>query len=341
MDETIKVLIVEDSKSTANALMQVLDQFDVVGVAENGSQALRMNARLRPDVITMDIMLPDTDGLALAKQILEHRKVPIIIVSALVSPDRQQLAFDALSAGAYDVFPKSAFHFARSSEREPKLVRLVKAAASRRRRHTIVRPTTTVATHRARRSLLCIGASTGGPAAHSKVLGDLPSDFSLPIVIAQHMSAGFVDGFVRWLDTQTALSVEIAVDGQMPEAGRVYLPPSEQHIVVDPGRTLRLVPLEDDEVCPSVDRLFDSASRAFGPETICLLMTGMGDDGARGMALARQRNAQTAAQDEKSSVIFGMPKQAMRLNAARCVLSLDAIATWLLREAGSTRTTSM
>ena len=202
-DQSIRVLIVEDSKSTGRALAHLLQSFAVVGIAGTGKEALRMFARHKPDVITMDIHLPDTDGLALTKQILQNRKVPIIVISSMVSPERQGLVFEALRAGAYDVVAKSRFFDTQGRARpRQKLRRLIRAAvhehhktATRASYRKPLAAQSSDPSSRAAPSILAIGASTGGPAVLSDLLSALDVNIKVPILVAQHMAEGFVEGF--------------------------------------------------------------------------------------------------------------------------------------------------
>lgn len=343
-DKAIKVLIIEDSRSTGAALARLLNPFTLVGIAKNGQEALRMQARLKPDIITMDIHLPDTNGLDLTRQILSRRKVPIVIISSLVEPERQDLIFEALRSGAYDVISKSRFFATEGKDRATqKLLRLIRAAAATS--HRRMQPSAEFLSQREfeeienrtpvmlPRSALFIGASTGGPPALRTVFGAIPAGFPLPILVAQHMSEGFIEGFVRWLDSQIAIKVTIARDGQQLMPSVAYFPPSGHHMSVTAAGLLRITPAREGELCPSVNLLFESAARVFGSQAICLLLTGMGSDGAQGLLAARNSGALTAAQNKESSVIFGMPREAMRLKAVDHVLSLEDIGSWIVYQA--------
>jgi len=348
-DSNVKVLIVEDSSSAALTLAKILETFDVVGIARNGADALRMQAELSPDVITMDVNLPDADGLELTRRILAERDVSIIIISSLVSPENQTMAFEALRDGAYDLVAKSKLIGPEGPTLASKrLVWLVKAAAAARRRGAtapkprIVREEIeAMKTDAFRvpidrfqgRTIAAIGASTGGPAALREILSALPSDFPLPIVVAQHMPPGFTEGLVRWLDGASAIKVKICVDGERLEKGTAYFAPSGRSISFIDESTIMLTQCVGDAPCPSVNSLFNSVARFHGPGAICILLTGMGDDGAKAMLAAREAGALTLAQDEQSSVVFGMPKAAITIGAAEAVLPAGEIAAWLVKAA--------
>ncbi len=335
-DKSIRVLIVEDSKSTALALSKALSCFDIVGIAHSGKQAVSMCAKFAPHVITMDIQLPDTNGLEVTRLILAERKIPIIIVSTLVSPRRQGLVFEALRAGAYEVVAKSSFFDAAGKIRtDHKLVRLVRVAA----RHLPDKPSLPVTRHlrksrpepaeTPKRTVLAIGASTGGPAALQKLFSSLRTDFPLPILVAQHMAHGFIEGFAHWLSSQTNLTVRIAEQNTIPMPACIYFPPSSYNLMVRPDQRLAVVPFTGQGPCPSVDVLFSSIADTYGSQAICILLTGMGSDGTQGMLKAKNQRALTIAQDKDSSVVFGMPQAALKAGAVEQMLALDKMPGWL------------
>jgi two-component system chemotaxis response regulator CheB len=185
--------------------------------------------------------------------------------------------------------------------------------------------------------MVAIGASTGGPAVLRTVLSGLGSDFPAPVLVAQHMAEGFIEGFVRWLDTQTDAGVRIAQAGERPQPAVAYFPPSGHHLTVARHGALDVVPCDGQGPCPSVNRLFRSVADHSGPRALCLLLTGMGSDGAEGLLQAEQSNALTAVQDEETSVVFGMPREALRLGATSCVLSEGEMIPWLVRHVGAGR----
>jgi len=335
-DSDIKILIVEDSTGCARTLTHVFSPFHIVGVATNGVQAIQLFKQLHPDVMTMDINLPDINGLALTKRILAERYIPIIVVSASVSPEKQRLIFDALQAGAYDIVPKARFIAADGDAASArKLQRLIRAAVSSRggvtprKREPVVRAKPAIASKPHYR-ILAIGASTGGPPALCNLFRAFQGHFPLPILVCQHMCEGFTEGFVGWLREETRFIIELAENGSTPQPSVAYFPPSGYHMEISCQGTISLVPRKEQQiVCPSVDGLFRSVGEYFGGQAICLLMTGMGADGAEGLLRARQCGALTAVQDEQSSMIFGMPKEALRLGATELSLHLDHIAPWL------------
>jgi two-component system chemotaxis response regulator CheB len=339
--KAIKLLIVDDSKSTARLLRSLFSAFNVVGVAANGQEALDLNSKLRPDVITMDLHLPDMDGLELTRQILANRRVSIIVISSLLSGKRQNLVFEALRAGAYDAVPKSNLVSDNSEQSSNRFTKLITAAAKRQfslRKNNLIKPSVLRIREKASskkvRKIVAIGASTGGPAALRTIFSSLTGGFGLPIVVAQHMAESFVRGFVGWLNTQTRLEVRIAQAGQILNPAVVYFPPAGHHISISPASRIVLEPHHgDNELCPAIDLLFYSVAKVYREKAICLLLTGMGADGAQGLLTAKRCSCLTAVQDEPSSVIFGMPQQALKLGATRRVLPLGQIAEWLKLQA--------
>lgn len=354
-DQDIKILIVEDSYSTSMALKHMLQKFQVTDVASSGAGALRAYQEQKPHVVTVDINLPDMDGLALTRSMLELGNASIVVVSALVSPDNQGIVFDALQAGAYDVVSKSRLLGKDGlAYRGERLAMLMRAAAARQQgritrrgdaaksqprprvQPTGEKPTRLAPASRARppadlsqRNLVAIGSSTGGPTVLKEIFAQLPKDFSMSILVAQHMAEGFTEGLVYWLNTHSDLDVRITQDGERPLPGCGYFPPSGHNLTIDRGGCLRLERCGGSGPCPSVDLLFGSVAKSCAATSVCLLLTGMGSDGAAGMLEAKKRNALTVAQDEATSLVFGMPGSAKKLGAAKHFLASEQIASWL------------
>lgn len=344
-DKQTRVLIVEDSKSTALVLSRLLSGFDIVGVACDAREALRLDAELKPDVITMDILLPDTNGLELTRQILARRDVSIVIISSMVKPTEQELIFEALRAGAYEVVAKSRFFSAETDERAvAKLRMLVRAAASRYRAASLPatpkkagksEAPTEARTPVDKRRIVVMGASTGGPAVLRSVFSALPQTFRLPILVALHIARGFSEGVSHWLDSGTQLNVRVASPGEMPTGGVIYLAPSGYHLTVDNRGVITLVRCHGEGPCPSVDQLFASTNKTFGSQAVYMLLTGMGTDGAHALLAAKRKGAITAVQDHTTSVAFGMPGEALRLGATDDALTTEEIVPWLMKHAST------
>lgn len=340
----IRVLVAEDSPTARALLVGILAAeagMEVVGEAADGHQAVEMASRLEPDVITMDVQMPGIDGLEATKQIMMRSPRPIIIVSSATREGEVELSLEATRAGALLALPKpsgpSSPQFA-SDRRQ--LVAMVRAMAGvkvvRRHRSTGSVPPRSVAPARTARPtpgtirLLAIAASTGGPAAVRTILAELPADFPVPVLVVQHIAQGFTSGLVHWLDADTQLRVKVAELGEPALQGTVYLAPDGKHIGcrLSPEGDVRIV-LDGAPAVgafrPSATYLFRSCADALGGAFVSVILTGMGDDGVAGLRLAHEKGAYVIAQDEASSVIYGMPREAHRAGVVSSVLGLDAI----------------
>ncbi len=359
----IRVLVAEDSYAARLLIVATLEsdpEIEIVGEAHDGEAAVAEARRLRPDVITMDIHMPLLDGLAATARIMSENPIPIVVVSSAVNPRDVASTFDAIKAGALVALPKPGSGTDRTAVEEREIfTSTVKAMA----RVKVVRrwsgsfervgsppgaqdktgigtpsdlpsaSRSASATARLRRlapsapvSLVAIAASTGGPSALQKLLGGLPSDFSTPIVLVQHIARGFLDGFAQWLDGECALSVRVARGGEMLQAGTVYVAPDDLHLGVNASR--RTVAIRTEPVNgfrPSASMLFESASSAYGAGLVAVIMTGMGSDGVSGLRRVREREGYVIAQDEASSLIYGMPGEAVKAGVVDISLPLDGI----------------
>jgi two-component system chemotaxis response regulator CheB len=336
----LRVLIVDDSLTVRRRLADGFasdTSCEVVGEAVDGQQAFEQCQRLRPDVVTMDLMMPKVDGLRATELIMGHCPTPIIVLSAAENRTEGLRTLDALAAGAVDAVDKPSGLL--DSKWMQTLVSRVRVAA-RVRVITHVRarlqsetspariPPQRVAAPSVPPRLLVMGASTGGPAAVRHILRSLPSDFPLPVLLVLHITEHFDTAMVEWLEGQSGLQVRNAVDGEvLPMPGRVAvrMAPGNRHLVVRAGR-LRLVDGPERHSCrPSVDELFESVARELGAAAIGCLLTGMGRDGAEGLAAMRRAGAATVVEDESTCVVFGMPREAIRLGAAQHVVGLTEI----------------
>lgn len=341
--ETLRVLVVEDSLTIRKHIVETFSAspgFEVVGEASDGKAAIELCERDRPDVVTMDMMLPVMTGLAATEYIMAYCPTPILIVSASTNRGEVFKTYDALAAGAVDVLEKPVGD-ERDSSWESELIAAVRTVS---RVRVITHPRarlgrrTPAATTQPRRAdtdeperrVIAIGASTGGPAAVLAILKALPDSFPLPILLVLHISAPFGFALAEWLDAQLTREVRFAKDGErLPPPGTscVLMAPPEHHLEVAGGR-LRLSQGSERHSCrPSVDVLFESLAREMAEQTIGCLLTGMGVDGARGLLALRDGGGLTVAQDKATSVIFGMPGEAVRLGAAERVLPLCEIAS--------------
>lgn len=347
----LRVLVVEDSLTVRKRLCDILASdpgIEVVGEAEDGKSAIEACLRLRPDAITMDMMLPLMSGLAATEYIMAHCPTPILVVSASTNRGELFKTYDALAAGAVDVLDKplgdaSDTAWERRFIDALKMVARIRVITHPRARLGAMgqRPPPAVATGpgtaaAARAAtqpfqVAAIGASTGGPGAIVEVLRGLPPEFTLPVLLVLHINEPFGTAFADWLDGQTPRRVAYARDGDpvAGAAGRVAMAPPDQHLRLEGGR-FRLTREPERHSCrPSVDVLFESVAAGYGAASIACLLTGMGRDGAAGLLQIRQAGGMTFAQDEATSVVYGMPREAALLGAACRVLPLGDIGAAL------------
>lgn len=320
----IRVLLAEDSAVTREYLLAALGAdpaIEVVGAARDGVEAVEMAERLRPDVILMDVHMPRLGGLEATREIMSRFPVPIVLITASSNRDETASSFDILKAGALTVLDKPG---GLDDPATLELVRTVKLMAEVRVvRRWPARPVPQAAPRAGQRRqirLVAIGASTGGPAALMEVLGQLRGALTVPVVMVQHIAPGFTAGLAEWLAGQTRLAVRLARDGEALRPGVVYVAPDGRDMAIGADARVRLVPGAKDGFHPTVDHLFASVAEAYGASALGILLTGMGRDGGRGLRRMRAAGAVTVAQDEATSVVFGMPAEAVRLGAAEHVL---------------------
>ncbi len=339
----IRILVVEDSLTVRRRLCEVLAAdpgLVVVGEAEDGQRAIELCQELQPDVVTMDMMLPVMSGLAATEYIMAYCPRPILIVSSSTNRGELFKTYEALAAGAIDVLEKPSGDDTDAAW-EQRLVATVKlvsrirvithprarlAALGKPRPAQQESPLPVVA--QTRQQVVAIGASTGGPGAMVTLLRGLPPGFPLPVLLVLHIGEPFGGAFAEWLDGQSCHRVSYPRDGEAvaAAAGRVVMAPPGSHLVVREGRFHLTSEAERHSCRPSVDVLFESVAIAYGPAAAGCLLTGMGRDGAAGLLAIRQAGGPTIAQDEATSVVYGMPREAVLLGAAERVLPLEQIA---------------
>ena len=345
MSSPIRVLVVDDSALMRKLIPQMLQRdpsLQVVGTAMDGEFAVSKIAELKPDVVTLDLEMPRMDGMTTLKQIMRAHRMPVIVVSAH-STQGASATFKALSLGAFDFVTKpNGGTSAHIEEIGAELIGKIKAAAQARLSATmapsmVVPPSAAPKQATKRRAapskVVAIGISTGGPNALQYLLSQLPADFPGSLVIVQHMPEGFTEMFARRLDECCAIEVKEARSGDLLVAGRALIAPGNRHLKV---RRMPLGPvavLSDEERVnghrPSADVLFRSLAHEFGPSGIALLMTGMGEDGAEGMAAVKTAGGLTLAQSAESCVVFGMPRAAIERGHALRVVPLDLLGQTL------------
>lgn len=351
---TIRVLLAEDSITVRKRLREVLStdsSVQVIAEAEDGKQAIKLCRELRPDVLSLDMMMPEMSGLAATEYIMAHCPTPILIVSSSFNRGELFKTYDALAAGAVDVLEKprgdgSDQNWEQSFISAIKMVSRIKVITHPRGRlkqfdHALgqakpaaLPPPSALQSPGAQAArIIALGASTGGPGALVEVFRGIPVGVQLPILVVLHIGEPFGMAFADWLDGQTQHRVVYAEGGEnlADLGGKIVLAPPGHHMVVGHGRILLNSAPERHSCRPSVDVLFESLAREQGASTLACLLTGMGRDGAAGLLEIRRAGGFTIAQDEASCVVYGMPREAALLGAAARVLPLSEIGPWIAR----------
>jgi two-component system chemotaxis response regulator CheB len=359
MTGKIRVLIVDDSASVRQTLSDILQsdpEIEVMGTASDPFVAARRIQQEVPDVITLDVEMPRMDGITFLRKLMAQRPIPVVVCSSLAESGSETLS-QALEAGAVDIILKPKIGTAQGLlEARIAICDVVKAAARARLKHIpghaaapgrsrepakklsadamLAAPLAGQAMARTTETVICIGASTGGTESLRVVLEALPAN-SPGIAIVQHMPEKFTEAFARRLDSLCDMEVKEAADGDTVMRGRVLIAPGNKHMLLQRSGARYYVAVKDGPLVsrhrPSVDVLFRSAARYAGANALGIIMTGMGDDGARGLLEMKQAGAATIAQDEASSVVFGMPKEAIALGAADRVQPLEMLAMEIVR----------
>lgn len=334
----IRVLVIDDSPFSRQVISRMLEAsplVEVVGTARDGEEALRKTLELEPDLITLDLEMPRVDGFTFLRLVMAHRPTPVIVISGRGSEGD---VFRALELGAVDFLAKPMPHatpLLASIEQE--LIRKVHGVRElridklRERLGSLpasgaLGPCPTPVPWR----VVAFGASTGGPSALLEILGAFAAPPPLAFLVAQHMPEGFTRSFAARLDRLTTLDSREARGGEEPAPGTVLVAPGGCHLeleVVGRRAAARVIPAEDRHRCsPSVDRLFESSAKALGPELLAVVLTGMGDDGRRGVLAVKECGGHVMAESEQTAVIHGMPQQAIRTGAVDSVLPLHEMA---------------
>jgi len=350
MSSPVRVLVVDDSALMRKLIPQILaadPSIQVVGTAMDGNFGLKKMEDLKPQVVTLDLEMPGMGGLDMLKETMRRHRVPVIVVSSH-STEGASVTLKALSMGAFDFVAKPADVSARMPEIAEELISKIKAAAHSRgfslpsaEVHSEPQAKNTPDKRKHPSRVVAIGVSTGGPQALQYALPQLPKDFPGTILIVQHMPEGFTEMFSRRLDEICAISVKEAQSGDLLLAGRALICPGSRHMKVKKLPLGEVAVLTDDPRVnghrPSVDVLFRSVAEEFGDQGVGVLMTGMGEDGARGMGELKAAGGMTIAQSEESCVVYGMPKAAIEHGYAVRVVALDALANTIMAQCAQER----
>jgi len=347
MSRKIKVLVVEDSSLVRKIIVDILESdplIEVVGTANNGKTAIYRNNVLEPDVITMDIEMPIMDGLEALQQIIKTKPRPVIMMSVLTQHGTEA-TFKALEYGAIDFIPKPSSNVSLSvNEIADLLIGKVKSVydsnikifSKKETKNLNIEDNSHLEEQKSgvnnmndSEKIIAIGTSTGGPQALSKVFKGFPEKFPFPVMVVQHMPEGFTSSFAERLNNNSNLTVKEAEDNEEILPGFGYIAPGHSHVAVEDHNGTKVIKIFKGEKVsghmPSIDVLFDSISKTYGKKSICVIMTGMGRDGSEGILQVKKGGGYTIAQDEDSSVVFGMNRVAVELGAIQDVVPLEMI----------------
>jgi two-component system chemotaxis response regulator CheB len=338
-------MIVEDSTVVRQLLAHIVSRdsrLELAAAVPSAEEALAELGRVRPDVISMDIRLPGMDGLEATRRIMAEHPTPIVVIADAVEEQGLRISMNALRAGALTVVEKPLGPTREGWEQVAEaictqLYIMSQVPVIRRRAPRFPAPPEPVRRVeppliRARPSLVGIAASTGGPPALARVLGALPADFPVPVLVVQHMGAPFLEGFAAWLDGLVEPRVVMAEHLALPRPGHVYVAPGNRHLGVAAGGLMQVSetpPVGGQR--PAADVLFQSMAQTLGPRGMGIVLTGMGEDGARGLTALRNAGGLTLAEDETSAIVYGMPAAAARLGGVSASLPLDLIGPRLLK----------
>lgn len=333
----IRVLVVDDSALARELIATILGndgEIEVVGEAADGLEAIDKVRQLKPNIVTMDIVMPRVDGLEAIEQIMAHHAVPILVVT---SKGDAHTAFAAISKGALDLVEKPSVNLENAQDfiNKIKMLSRVKVITHVRGKlsgkKTLEVPAARGEPANSER-VVAVASSTGGPEALSILLSALPEDFPFPILVAQHISDGFMGGLVEWLKRLSKMEIKVGEEGERIDPGRVYFSPSERHMKINARRAITWVDRQPSDIYrPSCDILLSSVAETCGPQSVGVILTGMGHDGVLGMKRIRERGGKTIAQDEKTSVVFGMPREAIEKGLIDEVLPIQEISSGVLR----------
>lgn len=341
-NKPINVLIVDDSRVSRELLAHIIEsdsELRVMGFAVSGIDALHWLETHTPDVITMDVQMPAIDGFEVTQKIMETNPIPVVVITSAYTSENAEMAFHSMEVGALAILEKPVgfgdknYHL--QAEEIIKAIKTIAGIKLIKKRNLSVRldsqlPLIPEKYLKNEIKAIAIGASLGGPPALAEILSHLPFNFPVPIFIVQHIAAGFIHQFIKWLQERCRLPIHLARHGEKAIAGHVYIAPDKFHMKVEKGDVISLDPSFVNGPQPSVSNLFMSIAHTYGPNAVGIILTGMGRDGAQELLLMKQKGAYTIAQNEESCVMFGMPREAIAIGAAKQVLPLEKIAPALI-----------
>lgn len=332
----IRIVIADDSPSTRELLRSLVSsdkQLEVVALADSGTQAIALTKELKPDVLLMDIQMPGVDGIQAARAIMKETPTAIVMISAVDDVRNSKQALDAFEAGVLAVLSKppgpgspeynaAAMHIINTlkaiSTVKPRSPRIDQAAKTQTLK-TSAKPT----------SVIAIASSVGGPAALQTIFSRLPANFPLPIILVQHIAVGFSESLAKWLQHSSALKICLAEHGEKLKGGVVYIAPDNCHLKVKHNSVLLANEPPVKGFMPSATILFQSAADAYGPSLTAVILSGMGDDGVEGLKVVKEKGGVIIAQNQATSVVFGMNGEAVARGLVDTILPIDEIAAAL------------
>lgn len=332
----------EDSIFTQKLLVRILEsdpEIEVAGVARNGSDAVELVKELRPDIVTMDIRMPVMDGFQATQVIMSECPTPILVISSSVSSDDLKISFNAIQAGALDIIekPRGSLKSDYKAIGSDILRRIKLFAGVKVFRHLSPRLQQKISLpaerpeKRGNYDVVAIGASTGGPSALNRILMQAPADLPSPVFITQHISEGFGEGCVEWLGRNSAMEVKVARNGDQVLPGTVYFAPDRGIMEVLPSRCINIRRTGGTEERLNIDAMMSSVAAVYGARSIGVILTGMGNDGVEGLRKIKEAGGVSLVQDEKTSIVYGMPRAAVEAGLADHVAGIDEILPRLLK----------
>jgi len=349
----IKVLIADDSPVVREFLKDWLSaekDLQLVGEAKDGAEALELARSQSPDIVIMDVMMPKMNGLEATEKIMAYCPTPVLIFSSVVNDKEMNIAFEAVSRGALDVMAKPDQGGKREKEVRQELIKKVRFLS---RIPVIRHPLGKLRTRKqapelvqekeepfpralGKFGILGIGASTGGPKALAEMLRAFPKSFPAPTAVVQHIADAFIEGLAKWLGSLTPLEVRVAKQDEELKSGKVYLAPADRHLLLKNNKVELSAAPPVNNCRPAVDVLFNSLAENYGANSVAVLLTGMGSDGANGMKAIHEKGGRTIVQNQESSAVFGMPGSAIEMGAADEIAALDKIPERIFQAFGLT-----